>query len=128
MCTWECVERYYVSLSAVGHAGLDRGEAGPGCGIHLSIPHSRCPSRGTVLQGWGNQQVVDTSLSKGEMEIDSCRPRNAFHDLRPWGQKNLHGDVLPRQPSSQKRIKRVAFGGFHSEVKQQKKQAGDHTE
>lgn len=100
------------------------GEAGPGCGIHLSVPHSRCLGGG---QGWGNRQVADTSLSKGEMEIDSCHPRNAFHDLRPWGQKNLHGDVLPRQPRSQRRIKKLLLVVF-TEIKRQKKQAGDYTE
>lgn len=45
------------------------------------------------------------------------RSLNAFYALRPRGQTNLHGDVLPRQPSSRRRKETVAFGGFNSEIK-----------
>lgn len=45
-----------------------------------------------------------------------CSP-NAFDALRPWGQTNLHGGVLARQPSSRRRKETVAFGGFNSEIK-----------
>lgn len=117
MCTWECAERHGVSLRA-GTAERQ----GPAVESTCQYLSPDVPS-GRSAATWETDKCCIHYPSK--MEIDSCLPQNAFYDLRTRGQTSLHGYLLLARLAVTGGKKRVAFGGFHSEIKQWKKQAGD---